>query len=480
MISQDADGHIDIPQLEASLVQYADRPLKIGSFSAASNVTGIVSNTHRVSALLHRHGALSFWDFAAAAPYVEIDMYGGRDRTRWRTRTRSSSARTSSSADPAPRACWSPGGSCCATACPTYRVAAPSRYVNPTEHRYLDDPVHREEGGTPAIIESIRAGLVFQLKQAVGIDVIRAHEDAYLRRAVEAWQRRAEHRDPRQPGRRAAVDRVVRGQGAVGPVPAPQLRGRAAQRPVRDPVPRRLFLRGPVRALAAGHRPRALARVRRGDRCTAARASSPAGSGSTSTTSSPRPSSSTSSRRSSWSPESGWRLLATTASIPRTGCGGTTAGRSSRRCGCPQVGYDADGKLRYPRHDHTAPESALAATTWPRRASCSRPARTAAPTTEGSVNAGVRPPALVRPAVAVPDLSRAGYFEDLAGYFHCLFSASSVSCATVRIGLARVGRLPFSLTALYAGQPDEPAVLPGDLDEVRQHPVALLTELAVT
>ncbi len=61
-------------------------------------------------------------------------------------------------------------------------------YVNPTEHRYLDDPVHREEGGTPAIIESIRAGLVFQLKQAVGIEVIRAHEDAYLRRAVEAWR----------------------------------------------------------------------------------------------------------------------------------------------------------------------------------------------------------------------------------------------------------------------------------------------------
>ena len=43
-------------------------------------------------------------------------------------------------------------------------------YVNPTEHRYLDDPIHREEGGTPAIIESIRAGMVFQLKQAVGVD----------------------------------------------------------------------------------------------------------------------------------------------------------------------------------------------------------------------------------------------------------------------------------------------------------------------
>jgi hypothetical protein len=62
-------------------------------------------------------------------------------------------------------------------------------YVNPTEHRYLDDPVHREEGGTPAIVETIRAGLVFQLKQAVGVDVIRAHEEDFWRRAVDRWRR---------------------------------------------------------------------------------------------------------------------------------------------------------------------------------------------------------------------------------------------------------------------------------------------------
>ena len=61
-------------------------------------------------------------------------------------------------------------------------------YVNPTEHRYLEDPAQREEGGTPAIIESIRAGLVFQLKHAVGVDVIRAHEEHYLHRAIAAWQ----------------------------------------------------------------------------------------------------------------------------------------------------------------------------------------------------------------------------------------------------------------------------------------------------
>ncbi|MGH3461336.1 MAG: aminotransferase class V-fold PLP-dependent enzyme, partial [Kribbellaceae bacterium] len=64
VIPQDSDGHIDIDRLEAELVAHASRPLKIGSFSAASNVTGIVSDTYRVAALLHRHGALSFWDCA--------------------------------------------------------------------------------------------------------------------------------------------------------------------------------------------------------------------------------------------------------------------------------------------------------------------------------------------------------------------------------------------------------------------------------
>src|SRR5262249_9007510 len=61
-------------------------------------------------------------------------------------------------------------------------------YVNPTEHHYIADPAHREEGGTPAIVESIRAGLVFQLKQAVGTDTIRALEEGFLRDAIASWR----------------------------------------------------------------------------------------------------------------------------------------------------------------------------------------------------------------------------------------------------------------------------------------------------
>jgi selenocysteine lyase/cysteine desulfurase len=67
VIGQDADGHIDLADLDRQLTRFAGRPLLIGSFSAASNVTGILTDTRAVAALLHAHGALSFWDYAAAA-----------------------------------------------------------------------------------------------------------------------------------------------------------------------------------------------------------------------------------------------------------------------------------------------------------------------------------------------------------------------------------------------------------------------------
>jgi hypothetical protein len=68
VIAEDPDGHIDVADLERQLIRFAGRALRIGSFSAASNVTGILTDTDAVSRLLHAHGALSFWDYAAAGP----------------------------------------------------------------------------------------------------------------------------------------------------------------------------------------------------------------------------------------------------------------------------------------------------------------------------------------------------------------------------------------------------------------------------
>src|SRR5664279_3975420 len=188
VISQDADGHIDAAQLERELVAYADRPLRIGSFSAASNVTGIVSDAHGISALLHRHGALSFWDFAAAAPYVDIEMYGGPGRDPLAYKDAVFLSPHKFIGGPSTPGVLAVRRDLLRNRVPDVPAGGTVAYVNPTEHRYLDDPVQREEGGTPAIVESIRAGLVFQLKQAVGVEVIRGREEHFLRRAITTWR----------------------------------------------------------------------------------------------------------------------------------------------------------------------------------------------------------------------------------------------------------------------------------------------------
>jgi selenocysteine lyase/cysteine desulfurase len=187
-IPEDRDGHIDTVVLEQRLVEYADRPLRIGSFSAASNVTGIVSDTHRIADLLHRHGALSFWDCAAAAPYIDIAMNRRCDEHPQCHKDAVFLSPHKFIGGPGTPGVLAVRRELLTNRVPVVPGGGTVAYVNPLEHRYLDDPAHREEGGTPAIIESIRAGLVFQLKQAVGADTIREHEEDLLRRAVESWR----------------------------------------------------------------------------------------------------------------------------------------------------------------------------------------------------------------------------------------------------------------------------------------------------
>ncbi len=199
-IGEDQDGRIDLARLEAALREYADRPLKIGSFSAASNVTGILSDTRAISVLLHEHGALSFWDFAAAGPYVEIEMEPHRAApTAGPNRGVADGKATFDYKDAivlSPhKFIGGPGTPGVLVArrelfrnrVPTSPGGGTVAYVNPLEHVYLADPEHREEGGTPAIVESIRAGLVFKLKESVGVDAIRRREEDFIERAIAAW-----------------------------------------------------------------------------------------------------------------------------------------------------------------------------------------------------------------------------------------------------------------------------------------------------
>ena len=188
-IDEDADGRIDLACLEEALKRYAARPLKIGSFSAASNVTGIGSKTADIATLLHRYGALSFWDFAAAGPYVDIEMnlVGTGEHGSLAYKDAIFLSPHKFIGGPGTPGVLVVKRALLANRVPTQPGGGTVWYVSSDRHRYTDDPVQREEGGTPAILESIRAGLVFQLKEAVGPDIIRAREHAFIRRAIDRW-----------------------------------------------------------------------------------------------------------------------------------------------------------------------------------------------------------------------------------------------------------------------------------------------------
>jgi selenocysteine lyase/cysteine desulfurase/CRP-like cAMP-binding protein len=190
VIGEDADGRLGLQELREQLERFSDRRLKIGSFSAASNVSGVITDTLAVATLLHRFGALSLWDYAAAGPYLKIEMNpdsgGGDGHLAYKDAVFLSPHKF----------IGGPGTPGVLVAkrrlfgdrIPTMPGGGTVTFVSISDHAYHDAIEDREEAGTPAIVDSIRAGLVFQLKESVGPDTIRNREDEFVRRAISSWR----------------------------------------------------------------------------------------------------------------------------------------------------------------------------------------------------------------------------------------------------------------------------------------------------
>ena len=187
--------------------RHAHRPLKIGSFSAASNVTGIVTDVDRVAIALHRHGALSLLGLRQrAGPYLPIDMNPSPpipDGT-WPTRTRCSSRRTSSSAARARRACSSPSARSSPTAVPAVPGGGTILFVSPTA-AVLPPRARRSARRAGRRRSSSRSAPAWssRSRRPWAREEIRRRERDFARRALASWRRNPQHRDPRQPGPRA-------------------------------------------------------------------------------------------------------------------------------------------------------------------------------------------------------------------------------------------------------------------------------------
>src|SRR5262245_15952453 len=184
-----ADGGLDLDHLETLLrdPQYRGR-MRIGSFSAASNVTGMRTPVHDIARLLHRYDAIACFDFAASAPYVTIDMTPSSD----------------DDGDPSLDAVFlsphkylgGPGSSGVLVfnkriyqerLAPTVAAGGTVDYVSERDQDYIADIEEREKAGTPGTLQVLKAALALRVKSWVTDEAIEAREHALLSRAMARW-----------------------------------------------------------------------------------------------------------------------------------------------------------------------------------------------------------------------------------------------------------------------------------------------------
>ncbi|OQU78877.1 uncharacterized protein LOC8084748 [Sorghum bicolor] len=186
-IGVDEDGLVDVAALRRALAspEFADRPM-LGSFSACSNVTGIVTDTRRIARVLHEHGAFACFDFAASGPYVKIDMKSGE-------------------IDGYDAVFLSPHKFVGGPGTPGILVMNKALYrlnsqppstcgggtvayvngFNEEDTLYYYDIEEREDAGTPPILQKIRASLAFWVKEYIGYDMMSLREKVYSEMAMK-------------------------------------------------------------------------------------------------------------------------------------------------------------------------------------------------------------------------------------------------------------------------------------------------------
>jgi selenocysteine lyase/cysteine desulfurase len=182
----DATGLPDLEWQERVLKENQDRPLLIGAFTAGSNVTGLLTPYHRMAALMHKYGGLAFVDFAAAAPYIDMDMHPADFEERLDAITFSPH-----------KFLGGPGSSgVLVLANSLYRRSVPDqpgggtvKWTTPFgTHRYVDEIEAREDGGTPGFLQAIRAALAIQVKEAMGSARMREREEELLAIILEEFR----------------------------------------------------------------------------------------------------------------------------------------------------------------------------------------------------------------------------------------------------------------------------------------------------
>ena len=183
VLEPDEYNRVNLQELRNQLEKYKDRKLKIGAFSGGSNVTGIIPPYRELAAIMHQHGGLAFVDFAASAPYIDIDMHPENDLERLDAIYFSPH-----------KFLGGPGSSGVLIFNKSlYHRQVPDQpgggtveWTNPWgEHMYFSDIELREDGGTPGFLQAIRGAMAIEVKEQMDTEKIRLREEELIQKAFE-------------------------------------------------------------------------------------------------------------------------------------------------------------------------------------------------------------------------------------------------------------------------------------------------------
>lgn len=182
------DNLVDPALFAAEVDRYSDRKMKIGAFTAASNVSGIIPDYRELARIMHRAGGLAFVDFAASAPYVDIDMHPAGD----------DDGRLDAIFFSPHKFLGGPGSSGVVVfhrslynnLVPDHPGGGTVNWTNRwNERSYITDIEAREDGGTPGFLQAIRAAMSIRLKENMGIGAIEAREAELLAPAMQRFRK---------------------------------------------------------------------------------------------------------------------------------------------------------------------------------------------------------------------------------------------------------------------------------------------------
>ena len=179
VIEPDDNLYVNPDYLRYELKKYAHRPLKIGSFSACSNVTGIEPPYYELAKAMHEVGGYCFIDFAASAPYVKIDMHPSDDPLKSLDAIFFSPHKFLGG--PGSTGVLIFNSELYNNKTPDQPGGGTVTWTNPWgDYQYFDDIEVREDGGTPAFLQAFRIALSINLKEMMGVKQMHDREKELL------------------------------------------------------------------------------------------------------------------------------------------------------------------------------------------------------------------------------------------------------------------------------------------------------------